>query len=97
MTERINVTDRLGVDSFSTDRESHLRIADPELCRRCVLKPCIAVCPAQVYSWEGDRIHIRYEGCLELGACRVACQEIGNRALVWDYPKAPRGVSFKFG
>lgn len=97
MRNRASITDRLGVDSFSTDRESHLRIENPDLCRKCPLKPCILVCPAEVYSWDNDRIHIRYEGCLELGACRVACHEIGNHAILWEYPKASKGVAFRYG
>ncbi|MGA7922957.1 MAG: 4Fe-4S dicluster domain-containing protein [Thermoplasmata archaeon] len=95
--ERIRLSDRLGADSFATDKTSHLTIPDPTLCTTCALKPCITVCPAQVYSWQAGRIHIQYENCLELGACRVACHRIGNGALHWELPKAPKGVNFRFG
>lgn len=91
------VSERLGADSYATDRTPHLKIDDPKLCQSCSLKPCIVVCPAQVYSWQSDHIGIQYENCLELGACRVACQQVGQRALVWDYPRAPKGVSFRLG
>ena len=91
------VSERLGTDVYVTDRVPHLKIDDPTLCQRCPLKPCIVTCPAQVYTWDSDRIRIQYENCLELGACRVACHAIGQRALTWEYPRAPKGVAFRFG
>ena len=91
------ISERLGADAYNSDKQPHLRIDSPDLCRTCVLRPCIAVCPAQVYGWDGDRIRISWENCLELGACRVACLELGNRALTWDYPRAGRGVIFRQG
>lgn len=96
---RLTVAERLGSVSYASDRESHLRLSDPALCRSCVLKPCITVCPAEVYGWDSaqDRLLIRFENCLELGACRIACQEIGNHALLWEFPKGSKGVQFRQG
>jgi ferredoxin like protein len=91
------LSERLGANAFNSDKQPHLRIDEPDLCRGCATKPCIAVCPAQVYLWDGDRLRISWENCLELGACRIACHEIGNRALLWEYPRASRGVSFRYG
>jgi ferredoxin like protein len=91
------LSERLGSDAYSTDKTPHLRVDDPKLCVSCKLKPCIVVCPAQVYSWDADRLRIQYENCLELGACRVACHQVGQRALVWEYPRAPKGVNFRLG
>ncbi len=97
MAARLSVSERLGADSFTTDKVPHLKIADPRLCLTCVLKPCIKVCPAEVYHWDADHLRINYENCLELGACRVACHELGNRALQWDFPVGSRGVHFRYG
>ena len=97
MAARLSVSERLGADSFTTDKVPHLKIADPQLCRTCVLKPCIKVCPAEVYHWDADHVRINYENCLELGACRVACHELGNHALQWDFPVGSRGVHFRYG
>jgi ferredoxin like protein len=91
------LSERLGADSFVTDRTPHLRIEDPKLCQGCPLKPCIVVCPAQVYAWDLDHIRIQFENCLELGACRVACDQIGRRALSWEYPRAPKGIAYRLG
>ncbi len=99
MASKLALAERLGADSYVTDKESHLTLRDPALCRACPLKPCITVCPAQVYTWDADqnRLRIQYENCLELGACRVACQEVGNKALVWEFPKGSRGVQYRYG
>ncbi len=99
MAAKLSLAERLGSDSYATDKDSHLTLSDPNLCRACALKPCITVCPAQVYAWDAEqnRLRIQYENCLELGACRVACQELGNRALRWEFPKGSRGVQYRFG
>ncbi len=95
----ISISDRLGSTSFHTDTEAHLRIPEPRTCLTCELKPCIRVCPAQVYAWEesDQRIHIRFENCLELGACRIACHRVGKGALAWEFPRGGKGVSYRFG
>lgn len=97
MAGRIPVSERLGADAFDTDPVSHLTLTDPRLCVTCSLRPCITVCPAEVYRWEEERLRISYENCLETGACRVACQTLGNHALAWAFPPAGRGVQYRFG
>lgn len=96
---RLTVAARLGADAFVSDKVAHLTLSDPALCRACVLKPCIRVCPAEVYTWDsdGDRLLIHYENCLETGACRPACWRLGNKALLWEYPNGGKGVQFRFG
>lgn len=97
MGARLSTSERLGADAFDTDATTHLTVSDPALCRRCTEKPCIRVCPAEVYHWEDDRLRISYESCLETGACRVACQALGNRALVWAFPVGGKGVQYRLG
>jgi ferredoxin like protein len=94
---KLTVADRLGADAFASDKESHLRVDAMDLCRSCVLKPCIQVCPAEVYQWDQDRLKIRFENCLELGACRIACQTIGNGALIWAFPRGTKGIQYRYG
>ena len=53
--------------------------------------------PGRGLPLEGERLRISYENCLETGACRIACETMGNRALVWAYPVAGRGVHYRFG
>lgn len=97
MAGRLSTAERLGADAFDTDPVGHLTLSDPSLCRSCSLKPCILVCPAEVYHWEANQLRISYENCLETGACRIACQSLGNRALIWTFPAAGRGVQYRFG
>ncbi len=99
MADRLSVSERLGADAFRSDKTSHLRLVSDELCRACTLKPCIPVCPAKVYEWDADqnRLLIHYENCLETGACRVACHQLGNRSLIWTYPDAGHGVQYRLG
>jgi ferredoxin like protein len=96
---RWSLAERLGSVTYASDKDPHLTLSEPELCRRCTLKPCIRVCPAEVYQWanEEGRLRIRYENCLELGACRIACTQIGNGALRWEFPRGSKGVTFRYG
>ncbi|EQD71870.1 4Fe-4S ferredoxin iron-sulfur binding domain-containing protein, partial [mine drainage metagenome] len=85
---KLPISERLGVDAYTSDRESHLTLSDPAKCVACALKPCLQVCPAKVYEWQDGRLVIHHENCLELGACRIACHEMGNGALIWEFPRA---------
>jgi len=75
--------------------ESHIRL-DAELCRECSKRVCTYVCPAGVYVWNEaeDRMDIRYEDCLECGACRVAC---GMDSIEWTNPVWGAGISYRNG
>jgi ferredoxin like protein len=97
VTGRLNTSALLGADAFDTHSAPHLTLSDPGLCKNCPLRPCISVCPAEVYEWEGERLRIRYENCLETGACRIACHEVGNRALIWKFPVSGHGVHYRYG
>jgi ferredoxin like protein len=97
MATTLSLADRLGANSYQTDKTPHLKLSDPGLCQRCRDRPCIRVCPAEVYHWDEDHLRINYENCLELGACRVACHRLGNGALQWDFPPPAKGVIYRFG
>ena len=67
-----------------------------EVCQECEIKPCLAICPAGLYSIseETGEILIEYAGCLECGSCRVACP---SGALEWNYPRGGFGVQYRYG
>ena len=92
--EALSLEDRLFRTRFKADTESHL-VVDPTICRTCSHKGCTLVCPVQNYTIDdaGDVI-VSFEGCLECGACRVACTP---RGLSWKYPKGGMGVCFRQG
>ena len=94
---RIPLSERLGATAFDSDKVTHLKLSDPGLCQKCASRACIPVCPAQVYAWEENHLRVSYENCLETGACRVACQELGNHALIWAFPAGGKGVKYRLG
>ncbi len=89
-----NLKAKLGKNVFKAGKERHIVIRpgkekDPRL------KAAISVCPAGLYS-ENDRgeIELETDGCLECGACRIAC---GTEILDWNYPAGGVGVQLRFG
>ena len=88
--------DKLILDSFEHDDEPFIEV-ETELCRSCALKPCLYVCPAQVYRLEGGELKYNVEGCMELGACVIVCRNLGNRAIKWNFPRGGHGIEFRYG
>ncbi len=93
--EQISLDKRLGTLAFNKDSEPFITV-DTNLCTFCEKKPCLYICPAQVYNWE-DRLVYNTEGCMETGACLVVCHKLGNKAIRWNYPAGGRGVTFTKG
>ena len=92
----MTIEEKLALDAFKTDKESHI-IINHALCRtQCDLRPCLTVCPAHLYSYneETDEMVVEYAGCLECGTCRIACKA---NALEWNYPKGDYGIQYRFG
>ena len=91
----MKLEDKLFLDRFRVDTESHLKIIDGDRClKECKDKPCVNFCPANVYRWEADRVSVNYEGCLECGSCRIACPYLN---IEWRFPRGGYGISHKFG
>ena len=91
----VKIEDKLFLDRFKVDEESHLRIIDGEKClKSCQERPCLNFCPANVYRLEGERVSVHHEGCLECGSCRIGCSEMN---IEWRFPKGGYGISHKFG
>jgi ferredoxin like protein len=90
----MKIEEKLALDAFKTDKESHITI-NHAVCRtECKDRPCLFVCPARLYSYNEvtDEVAVEYAGCLECGTCRIAC-----KALEWNYPKGDYGVQYRFG
>jgi ferredoxin like protein len=89
----VNIDDKLYLNRWKPDSESHLEIVDGSICaQKCADKDCVVFCPAKVYEWVEDHIAVGYEGCLECGACRIGCPENNIR---WRYPRGGYGVQFR--
>ena len=91
----MNINDKLATLKYSKADESHL-IANNDICMRCKNKSCTYICPAEVYCWDKkkEKLTIRYENCLECGACKIACEK---KNISWNYPNAEYGVIYKNG
>ena len=57
-------------------------------------KPCLYICPVQNYVIVDDKLVFSWQGCVECGACRIACP---HDAIEWEYPRGGFGVCFRYG
>lgn len=91
----MNLDEKLSTLKYNKGKESHLAV-DNDICMRCKEKFCTYICPANVYEWDENRCQmmIRYENCLECGACKIACEK---NNINWRYPNSEYGVKFKNG
>ena len=93
----MTVSDKLYKTKYEPDpHKTHIRV-EVSLCLMCAQRPCIFVCPAEVYSADPNdpkKIAVSHENCLECGTCRAACP---HGAIDWQYPDGGRGVKFRFG
>ena len=89
---KVNIDDKLFLNTYTADTVSHLIIKDETVCANCKEKPCTEFCPARVYEYKDDHIVVGFEGCLECGACRIACP---HDNIDWNYPRGGFGVQFR--
>lgn len=94
ITQSISIEDRLYKTRYRCDHESHLKIIDMDVCRRCAEKPCTTFCPASVYTFDENMIKVGFEGCFECGTCRIGCPSAN---IDWSFPRGGFGVCFKNG
>ena len=90
----MSLDDKIGVTEFTVDAgNSHMEIRDASLCEACQDKPCLYICPANNFQLdENGKVVMSWEGCIECGAAILVCQELGNNALTWVYPRGGFGV-----
>ena len=90
-SDQLSLDDKLFTVRRKSLKESHIRL-DEQLCKECLNRICTYICPAEVYLWDEakSQIDVRYENCLECGACRVACDGID-----WSNPAWGTGIVYK--
>ncbi|MBI5886963.1 MAG: 4Fe-4S dicluster domain-containing protein [Deltaproteobacteria bacterium] len=93
--ETKTLAEKLYLVRFKVDSTSHLAV-DDKACQECTARSCLFICPTEVYRWDeaASRVIVSYEGCLECGACRVACDA---NVLVWNNPAGGFGVCYRYG
>ncbi len=93
--ETMTLDKRLALVHFTKDPEPFI-VVDTKKCEECKMKPCLYICPAEVYTWQ-DKLNYNTEGCMETGACLIVCHKLGAGAITWKYPSGGKGVTFKSG
>ena len=90
-----SIDKKISTVKFECSQNSHLTVNQAK-CAKCKQKPCLFICPANVYiqDEETKEIVVQYENCLECGACKIVCE---MDALKWEYPRPNKGVTFKYG
>jgi len=87
------VEDKLSTTRFNVDAKLNISV-HTEICATCPGKPCLYVCPVQNYVLTDGKLESSWQGCLECGACRIACT---RDAIDWSYPKGGFGVCWRYG
>ena len=66
---RAGIEKELYVNKYNVDEhQSHTRVKDMEVCRKCEDRPCTFMCPAAVYVWEHNQLTVQYSGSAALHA-----------------------------
>ncbi len=80
---------------YVDEKDPHLLILSPDVCRGCENKACLYFCPVGAYQEdENGAIQIAHQSCIECGSCRVMCS---HNNVAWKYPRGGFGVAYKFG
>ncbi len=88
-----SIEDKLAINKYDIDREVHIRIKE-EICQKCEDYPCLYVCPADCFKLAENHITLSYEGCLECGSCRIACE---RDSIEWAWPRGGLGICYQYG
>jgi len=87
------IEDKLATIRFNIDVEPHIRV-NTGICETCQEKACLYICPVKNYTLAEDKLVFSWQGCVECGACRIACTA---GAIEWAYPRGGFGVCLRYG
>ncbi|MGI5120769.1 ferredoxin family protein [Marinactinospora thermotolerans] len=86
--------DRMATVEFRVAEQPHI-VVDTEACRSCAGRPCIGVCPADLFTPTADGgMVFNHEQCFECGACTLVCSQEGT--ISWSYPPGGQGVVLRW-
>src|SRR5438105_13724177 len=69
--ESLTLDKRLALVGFSKDAEPFI-VVDTDKCNHCASKPCLYICPDELYAWN-DKLKYTTEACMETRACCIVC------------------------
>ena len=91
--DKLSIEQRLGLNSFDTDEESHIKV-NHELCKERDVKLLLRICPAGCFTLTSGELVFSRLGCLECGACRAA---VSPGAIDWNFPRGGAGIRYRYG
>ena len=89
----MDLEEKLTKVRIRVDQAPHIKI-DKLRCEICRNQPCLYICPVKNYVLDQGEIIFSWQGCMECGACRVACE---NGAVDWSFPRGGFGVCLRYG
>lgn len=94
----MKLEEKLFLLSYKHDRQTHITIRENDVCRTTCgerwARPCTAFCPANVFNWDGDKIAVSYENCVECTSCLTGCP---YHNIDWRLPRGGFGVHYRNG
>ncbi len=84
---------KLAPNNYYIDTDFHIRF-NRNSSQKCQSHSCLYVCPAGCFKLRDGHITFSYEGCLECGSCRIACEK---NAIEWVLPKHGFGICYAYG
>lgn len=90
----------LHLDEFRVDPDfSHVWVESQDKCRYlCQRRECLYLCPGGVFvsvgGEKGPLIQVRYERCLECGACQMFCP---GSNIHLEFPRGGYGIIHRYG
>jgi ferredoxin like protein len=89
----LSIPDLLSANKYELDEVSHIRLDQRLYKESLTAESLLYVCPAQVYTKQGEEIIADHAGCLECGTCLVACSD---GFLTWNYPRGSFGIIYRY-
>jgi len=89
----VDIQEKLAINKYYIDEEVHITV-DENFCKNCAKIICVNICPADCFRLMNKKVSYFYEGCLECGSCRIACDK---GAIHWTYPRGGFGICYEYG
>jgi len=69
--------EKIILTAYNVDTKPHITLNEDICNSRCKIRFCTFICPAGCFVFDEDqnKVVFSFEGCLECGTCRIACDE----------------------
>ncbi len=90
----MNINLKISLNRYHLGGDKPHITVNTDLCRQCVQRSCIYVCPVDNYRLVKGELEFSCDACVECGACRITCEP---GAVEWTYPRGGFGICFRYG